>query len=180
MAITSYSVSPVDLTTIKMGFVSSLTPPIPFRVYSGGALIASWSAPTTAGEILLTIPPGDAPFVEVLDVACANPKVAYPGRITLQWTAVSGAARYRIDEYVASVWTERSTLADNGEGSFSWVSRWLEDVTTHQFRIVPISSAANEGTPITQTVLMVRHPNPPDVEYTYDGAVDQTVTISAA
>lgn len=180
MAITSYTIAPIDLTTIKISFVSDATPPIPFRVYVGGVLVSSWTAPTTAGEINLTIPPGDAPFVEVLDKACANPSIAYPGRITLQWTTVTSAARYRIDEYVATVWTERATLTDNGEGSFSWVSRWLEDVTTHQFRVVPISSAANEGTPITQTVLMVRHPDPPSVTYTYNGAGTPTVTIAAA
>lgn len=180
MAITGYSVEPIDLTTFKLSFTSNATPPIPFRVYMGGALIASWTAPTTAGEINLTIPEGDSPFVEVLDTACQNPEIAFPGRVTLQWTTVSGAGSYRIDEYVDSVWTARATLTDNGEGSFSWISRWLEDVTTHQFRVVPISSALNEGTPISLPILMVRHPDPPSVEYTYDGSVDKTVTITAA
>lgn len=180
MAITYGKVQPIDATSFRLTWTSDETAPVPFRVYVGGRLVSSWESPTQAGEIILTVPAGDAPFIEVLDKACDIPAIAFSGRITLQWSSITGAANYRIEEYVDSVWTERNVITDNGDGVFTWLSRWLEDVTTHQFRIVPISTAGNEGTPIEKTVFMVRHPDPPDVEYTYNGSSTPTITISAA
>jgi hypothetical protein len=167
----------IDDQTFRLRWTSSEAAPVPFLVYVNGVLAASWSSVDQTGEITLTIAAGDAPFVEVLDKA-DMPEIAFPGRVTLQWLAIAGAGSYRVDENIASVWTERKTITDDGFGVFAFLSRWLEEGQTHQFRVVPISTAGNEGTPLSFSIEMVRHPDPPSVAFTYNGAGTPTVTIT--
>jgi len=170
----------VDEVVWRLGFTSDAATPVPFRVFVGGVLAQELSSPDGAGEVFLTIAVGDFPYVEVLDDDDLTPAIAFPGRFDVHWPAVAGAAQYRVEEYVASTWTLRDLVPDDGSAAYTWRSRWLEDDTAHYFRVIPVDSASNEGSVIAFSGLMVRHPDPPEVTYTYDGAIAETVTIAAA
>jgi hypothetical protein len=143
-------------TSWRISWTSDATPAVTFYVYRDGVLIAT----TTATQWDLTVPPGTSPVIEVLDTA-DPPEKAYPGRIVLTWYSVAGTSSYKVQEYITTIWVDRDQVTDDGRGYFVWTSRWLEDSTTHQFRIVPAGTNGNDGTPQELDVLMVRHPDDP-------------------
>lgn len=179
MAITENPPERIDLTTFRLSWSSDRTPPVTCRVYREGALVSTQTSSTGDFELIVGIPSGDHPYFEILDKDCQVSGIAFPGRMTMQWTRVSGAETYRVDEYVSGDWTERKTYLDDGSGAYTYLSRWLEDVTQHQFRVVPIGSDGNDGTEKDFTFIMVRHPDEPAVEYAYDSGTAK-VTITAA
>ena len=178
MAVTYDKPVRVDEWTFVLRWTSDRTRPVPFRVFREGVMFAEFDSSDGEGEIYITAAPGEYPFVEVLDHADAVSSIAFPGRLTLYWVGVTGAEYYTIEEYVSSVWTARDTVYDNSQGAFSWLTRWLEDVTSHQFRITAVDEAGNDGTPLSFTCVMVRHPDTPSVSMALTGS--RTVTISAA
>ena len=63
-------------------------------------------------------------------------------------------------------------------GSYvGYQTRVLADGETAQYRVVPVNEAGIDGSPRTFTVTMVRRPDPPDVDYTWD-AETARVTLS--
>lgn len=120
---------------------------------------------------------GEQIVIEVLDNGATAPQLAFPGRVTLGWSEVEGAYSYRVEEYVGAAWTARQTVRDLGQSYFSWVSRFLEDATSHQFRVITIGTNGVEGEAKAFTFLMVRHPDIPDVAITYDEGT-QRVTVT--
>ena len=78
-----------------------------------------------------------------------------------------------------SEWTERARVRHRETAYMQWMTRWLEDETSHQFRVVPVGTNGNEGTARTLTCLMVRNPTPPDVDYAYSNSTNK-VTVSEA
>jgi len=153
---------------VRLSWSSSLSSPT-YYLWLNGELLA-----TTAAESYdLTINDGEEPVFDVFDSSSNDPDYVSSGRTALCWWPVSGAGAYRVEEYVASVWTARETITDNGEGFFSWLSRVLEDLTTHEFRVVAIDAAGNDGSNTTFSVLMVRHPDVPSATYTYDSGTNK-------
>lgn len=153
--------------------------PASIRLVREGVVAQTFETIDGTAEFLISVPPGDHPFLEILDDDRAAPSPAFPGRLTLHWLAVAGVSSYRIEEYVSSVWTTRDTVTANGQRSFTWLSRWLEDGQTHQFRITPIDAAGNAGTALTLSAKMVRHPDAPAVAYSHTTATTK-LTIAAA
>ena len=146
-----------------------------FYVYRDGVLLGStqqtwWDFALDSGEGLV---------IEVQADAGRLPVSAFPARLTLCWYAAADAEHYRIEEYVGTTWTLRARLRDRGQGYFTWNTRPLEDETTHQFRIIPVGDNGNQGTALTFSCLMVRHPDPPQVGYSYSNTT-HAVTIAAA
>lgn len=170
----------VDTNAFEIGFSSGVTKPVPFRVFLDRSLIKSWDSADGTGTVLINVGAGSSPFLEVLDKACSVPELAFPGNILIHWLAVTGAVSYRVEELVSGVWTLRNSLIDNGEPAFSWKSKWLTDITIHKFQISAIDAANNEGLAASYSILMVRHPDVPNVTYTYNGSGTPTVTIAAA
>ncbi|WP_166820523.1 hypothetical protein [Thalassoroseus pseudoceratinae] len=166
----------IDEATFRLNFSSDVDTPVTFRIFKDRRLVETQVSSSGSGEFFLSVGVGESPFVEVLDKNCDIPQIAFSGSIYLNWLAVSGAASYVVAEYVSSSWIDRETILDNGEGVFLYRTRWLEDVTTHQYRVTPVDSAGNEGTPLTFSIFMVRHPDVPNVSYTYDSG---SVTIAA-
>ena len=146
-----------------------------FYIYRDGTLVAT----TKATERIFVLESGDAPVIEVFDSADDTPTTVYPSRFTLAWYAVAGADYYQVDEYVDSEWPACAKVTDDGAGYFKWTSRVLEDSETHQFRVIAVDAAGNESTATNLTALMVRVPDPSDVEYAYSETTDK-VTVSAA
>lgn len=163
MAVSYLAPRRVDDLSFLLRWTSDATPPIPFRVYVAGVLVSSWISANAAGEFLFHCPPTDYPFIEVLDDADAIPTIAFPGRMTLHWQSISGAGSYVIEEYDSPDWVVRDTIAEDGRGAFRWISRWLEDSTTHQFRVTPYDISGNAGTALEFSFPMARHPDAPTV-----------------
>ena len=164
--------------SFRLSWSSDQSPPITFRVYKEGVLYRSFSSSTNRGSCILYVGEGESPFVEVLDKACSIPSIAFPGRITLNWLSVDGAASYTIREN-NSGWQTVATIVDDGSGVFSFTSRWLEDSLEHEFQVIPVDVANNEGSPLEFSVLEVRHPDVPSVSYSYSAGTAK-VTISAS
>ena len=164
--------------TYKITFSSSLDDPT-FYVWdmATGAVIYSGQQPSC----VVTVGAMASLSVFVSDDSADAPSEVCPGRMTLRWWAseTPAAGYYSIEEYVAGEWVERAKVLDNGAGYFTWQSRWLEDVTTHQFRVVAAGADENQAAAVTVSGFVVRYPDPPDVTYTYDDSTN-TVTIAAA
>lgn len=181
----SYTRTAMPKGRVKIAVASSLGDPPPdgFRWYRDGALVAG---PTDLAEMEFGPEPGEGFVVEVLDDADLEPATGFPGRVRLGWTpADSTTAEYRVEEYVSGTWTARRRLRhEDGKGWYRFESRYLEDVTSHQFRVIAVGTNGNESTLLTKSVLMVRHPDVPiadadlEASIVYDGATPKTVTIT--
>lgn len=174
MSVTISSAVRVDSRTWRLAWSSDLEDPV-FYVWRDGRLVAS----TPDTSMLFTAAVGESLLVEVLDDSTASPLAAWPSRARLEWRGAAGAERYRVEEYVSGEWTARDYVRDRGEGWFSWESRVLEDSASHQFRVTPVGANGNDGAPRTFTLLMVRVPDVPDVDFAYDSD-SRKVTVSAA
>lgn len=180
MAVTYQTPIAASGFSFLLKFSTDRTPPINWRVYRNGVKIKDYTSNSTSDELLVFAPPDEGVAVEVLDLSAAIAAPAFPGHITLNWLAFSDAAKYRIDEYVSGSWISRQTITTKGEAVFQWLTRFLENQTTHTFRVVPIGDDDNEGaTALTFTVPMVRQDVVPDVDYSYSAGTTK-VTISDA
>lgn len=164
--------------TIKWS--SDAAVPVTFRVYSEGALLTPDGLVSSdgLGEWTIVVSPGDYPFFEVLDKACSIPSIAFSGHLILQWYGI-GNKQYRVEKYNGASWDIQETITDDGRGYFSWRSLWLADVTIHTYRVMPVSTAGNDGTALSLICLVVRHPDSPNVLVTYNGPGPQTIRIAA-
>jgi hypothetical protein len=154
---------------------SSLGAGTHFWVNLNGEWVAE-DVPITSMVVVL-----DSSGIADLDVVDAEPNVndpIYPNRARIAWYGGTGIASYRVEEYVGS-WTARRTIQAEDLDFFVFESRILEDVTTHQFRVIPIGADDNEGTALTFDVFMVRRPDAPDVSLSYSSGTG-LVTVSAA
>jgi hypothetical protein len=106
--------------------------------------------------------------VEVCDSSSDVPAVAYPGNALLTWQGDTEAAYYLIQQYVGSAWTTVRTVQETGAPFYQYRSAFLDDCTTHQFRVVPVNTSEIQGTPKEFTFLVVRYPDAPSATYTYD------------
>lgn len=146
-----------------------------FTVYRDGELVATTPVP----ELVVYVDPAETPVFEILDDADAAPQAAFPARLTLGWYAVTGTASYLVEELIAGTWTQRADIEDTGRGFLVWRTRALEDAAAHQFRVVAVGDDGNRGTATSLACLMVRHPDPQAVAYTWTAA-DRTLTLGAA
>lgn len=141
-----------------------------YYVYRNGVLSEITSRPW----VDVTLASGEQATIEVFDAA-GTPTTAYSGNVTLQWDEVAGATQYRVDKYVASVWTQKALYGDTGQAVYQYVTEYLADDTEHIFRVVPVLNG-NDGQARTFTFRMVRVPDAPqDVVWSYaEGAVTAT------
>lgn len=172
MTVSIDSVTQTGLTTYQVGWSSNLPDPT-FYVYQDGVLLNT----TKAGSGQFSVPTGESLVLEVLDDLNETPEAAFPGKLTLGWYAVTDTDFYRIDEYAGAAWVQRAVIRETGRGFYQWKSRFLEDVTVHQFRVVPVGTNGNDGDPLAFNVLMVRHPDAPAVGFSYSSGTGK-VTIS--
>ncbi len=179
MAITELPPQQIDEATWRLRWTSNLTPPVTFRVYQDGRLIAQSISGDGTGELVVAIPPGEQVDIEVMDHETQRPRLAYPGRLTLNWLRVDAAAYYRVDELVDAVWTERAQVQESGQGAYRWQTRFLEDEQTHQLRVTAVGTNGNESTALSFSCDMVRAPSVPAWTPDYN-PLDGTVSIEAA
>ena len=171
--VTIESLERTGKTSWLLKFSSDQQDPI-FYIYLDGVLVAQ----TSQTQYELVVNPDEYYVIEVLDDANAQPMQIFPGKTRLSWfgSDIDNTKYYRIDEYISSQWVERKRMPEK-EGYIEWESRFLEDGTTHQFRVTPVATDGNEGTARQFNVLMVRHPDVPDVGYGYD-STDKQIEIT--
>jgi hypothetical protein len=170
----------IDATAWRIRWTSDLPTPVIFRVFVEGVLVsgdAGLISDDGTGEWVLSVPPGEYPFFEVLDTECL-PSIAFSGHLHLQWYGL-GNQSYRVEKYISGTWTLQETIQDDGRGYYTWRTPWLADVTIHEYRIVPISLAGNSGTELSLVCLMLRAPDAPAVDVTYNGPVLGTIHIAS-
>jgi len=140
-----------------------------FVAYSGGVEV--WRGKATSVDLAL-VSMSTVEVVESTETASGT----WPARLTLSWHRVADAEYYRIDEYVDAAWTERARRTDTDATDYTWTTRVLEDETDHNFRIVPVDAAGNDGTAEELTAYMVRVPDVPSVSGLFSAG---TLTITA-
>lgn len=151
-------VTPIGEWFLK--FQSDQTAPVTFYVYVDGLLADTIKSSSAVATYMVWVADGDAAALEILDKPCL-PNHAFPPRFTLNWLKVSSAFEYRVDRYVSGVWVEQDRIREDGQNSYTYVTEKLEDETQHQFRIVPVDANDIDGSALSFTKLMVRHPDVP-------------------
>jgi len=174
MAVTMNDPAWLDETTVRFSWSSGLSSPT-FYIYKDGEYLYA----TALTALQFHVEPGEGVVLEVFDDPDDEASYADSGHKTLGWYESASADSYRVEEYYAAAWVTRKVVPDDSSGFYTYRTRFLEDVTTHQFRVIPISAAGNEGDPLAYSFLMVRHPDPVAVTYTWN-AVGATFTIAEA
>lgn len=173
MAVTITSRTRYDANTWRIDWSSDLGGTPTFYIYRNGILVEQ----TTRTWAQIYVEGGASIDIEVLDTTAA-PQAGYPDRAELIWEHVTDALKYKVEEYVDSIWTERQTLLATGATYYFWESRRLEDATTHQFRVTALGAGDVAGTTHTFIIEMVRRPNLLGVNYTYDDVLGK-ITVAA-
>lgn len=147
---------------LEVEWTSDQADPV-YRLYVDGELLAE----TELTVWRFAISPGTSPLIEIRDDATRPP--VYPGRATLHWRVAAGAVAYRVEAWSGTAWTVAGRVSVGGESAYAtWTSDWLADGQTHQFRLLPLDAAGNEGEAVELAALIVRHPDPPEVALSYD------------
>lgn len=174
MSVTITSITRIGRRAWRVVYASTLSAPT-FYIYVNAELVGV----TTETAYQFQAAPGESVILDVFDSSTDTPEDVYPGRLAIAWYAVVATDYYRIDEYLSGEWVEVGRVRDTGAGYFKWRTRWLEDSASHQFRVIAVGDNGNESTAATLSCLMVRHPDVPDVNLSYD-AEDGTLTIAQA
>ena len=138
---------------------------------------------TTATETRVFVAQTEQPVFWISDVSFGNDEDFLSGvaqiQVFIDETTTPAYKYLKFEESVSAVWTLRKQVEVNGSGYYTFTTRFLEDETTHSFRVTPVGENENSGTAASMTIFMVRNPDAADVTWTYDGSTPKTVTIAA-
>lgn len=115
--------------------------------------------------------------VEVFAFVTDEPQIVRSTRLQLQWGATASTKEYRIERYIDSSWEVEAVIEDHGGNEYMYRSPSLADSQVHQLRIVPVGTNGLDGTALTLSKRMVRHPNSPNHDVAYDDGAG-TVTLT--
>jgi len=184
MSITAYTTTRLgNLTHVDV--TSDLGGTVYYFWYLDGCHVARTLAPSYSFQI----PTGDQARVECLDSDDAdydpyeNAPDAYPPRRSLWWVRSqdTDVDHYRLEQSEGG--GDWSTLARvfprPGDWDFSYLTGRLTDLASYQWRIVPVDTAGNDGTPITLDAhTVVRTPDAPEFSIAFDEDTTR-VTVAA-
>src|SRR3954453_10679367 len=94
MAVTFNPPQQVSRTSWRLSWSSDRDPPVNYRIYRDGVLIA-----TTQNRTFDVTSPVDglgAPLIEVIDDPDQSPGEVFPDHVELFWRGAAGAAKYEI------------------------------------------------------------------------------------
>ena len=123
----------------------------------------------------------EADHIEISDDD-SDPQDGSEAKLEVTWPAVAGADSYRVEQETSpgsGVWLPRAKIKANSSGKMAYRTPALADDTATVFRITPIGTNGNDGTPTTVNVTVPRHPSAPEVAYSFSD-VTAKVTIAAA
>jgi hypothetical protein len=173
MTVTILTDTWTDRTTREITWSTSLSDPL-FYIYRDGALVTTTYAETWS----FGIPENEDPVISVRDDA-TPPGYYWPGRIYLSWypDAAVPASYYLIEEDSGAGFVEVARIPQTGLGYYRWLTQWLSDGYDTVWRITPVDAAGNSGEPLDFEYTQVRHPDTPNVEFSYS-EITGIVTIT--
>lgn len=145
----------------------------PFDVVLGGRVVLENTSETTYEAESATA--YEPPPIEVIAAGAGSAQSQlYPPYLVVQWFHLAFAAYYRVFEYVDSAWIQRGrTITDSGDGYYTYTTADLTDCAESKWRVIPYDAYGGAGDPVDITVMIVRVPDPPSVELTYDEATNE-------
>lgn len=184
MSITAYSHQRID-RQIVITAESDLSGQVFYHWYVSGV----WAAVTNDGRFAIYLNDGIQARVECVDTNDADfdaaenlPEELSPVR-TLWWTrSVDTDTSYYIVEQKedAGDYAEVARIWQGDEWTQSFVTDALTDLATYYWRITPVDTSENEGTPtVIGPDVIVRRPDAPDFTVEYDSGT-QKITFEAA
>lgn len=171
--ITAFTAARTGEGSLRLSWASDLPDPT-FYLYRDGRLELSTTETTT----VVAVDPADSPTFDVFDDPADAPTPACPDRLTLAWYATPATASYRIEQFDGGGWAAAGDVPDDGSGYYTWDTGRLADGVVHSFRVVPVGTNGNDGTPRQFSALVARVPDAPAVAMTYSAATGR-VTIAA-
>ena len=171
MSVTITKQQAIGSSTWALAWTSTLSNPT-FYIYQDGIL----SSTTQATSGIFNITAGAQLLVEILDDPNQVPTAVYSGVVQIGWYQTPATASYKIEQWSGTAWTAIASIADVGNWWNAWTSPLLPDCQPYQFRVTPIGTNGNPGTPQTFNGFMVRIPDAPAGTFTLN--TDSTVTIT--
>lgn len=134
---------------------------------------------TVIGERTIEVSPGQSLSVAIFDSSTDTPDAGYPSTMVLEFDAVTGADRYKIDEWVTDEFVTRAYMKETNLGHYRFQTPVLTDGVEAIWRVTALSGADILGRPREFRALIVRIPSAPAVTYTYDPDTE-LVTVDEA
>jgi hypothetical protein len=165
MSISSKTLTQIDSQTFKAVWESTLPTPT-YYVYRDKIL----SETINRNWTYIHVPPGEMVEFDVFDSPSDVPALAFPGKFYFSWfnedddIFVFEIAQLTDVGYVVVDRVESSTI----QHYYEYMTNYLQDNTTYSFRITPIGFNQSRGVSVTFVQRMVRRPNPPTVNYSYN------------
>lgn len=185
MAITAYNQSRFGQYTI-VTVTSDLSGTVFYHWYVDGAYVAA----TVTPQYSFLLDTGEQVRIDVNDTtdpdfdAIANAPAGYPARRSLVWTqSMSDETEYRIDQDLDGGGYSTIATIDSVAGlwQYSYLTARLVDLGVYTWRVYAVDQAGNAGASY-RTIgpeTVVRRPDAPDFDVTFDGATTK-VTFAAA
>lgn len=161
--------------TIYAAWTSTLEDPT-FYLYRDGLYIGASRKRTAFIPLALD----ERMELDVTDDPNDSPLGDFPGVFVLSWEKSEETSYYTVARYVDSAWVTLTTVYDVAKSIFQYITPFLEDGEVHQFRVLPVGTNGNAGTPMDFSALMVRHPDVPTVSYTLDPETGAVTVAEAA
>jgi len=137
------------------------------------------AAITQATEYVLPLEYGGQAVVSVFTADMGETFEVFPPYFTLEWACSTGTDYYKVEQYVDSAWVEIARFYDDGRSNFKYQTEKLADCVVHKLRVTAVGTNGNSSTLNEYSALMVRHPDIPDVKYSFN-ADTYKITISEA
>ena len=185
MAITGITIGrQASVTTVTV--ISDLSGTIYYHWYIDGAFVGTSLEPMHC----FALQADDQVRFAVIDTTdanydpVANAPAGWPARRSIWWLRAgdTSIARYRVEQKKgAGSWT---IIGYAEQAGAAWMhdllTERLEDLETHQWRVIPIDEYGNDGTAcILPAEKIVRRPDAPDFTVSFDSGTSK-VTFAAA
>ena len=183
MAVTVNEPIPVDDWTWLVSGSSDRTPPVALRMYLDGELVDEWTS--SDGTFERVVEAAIDRQLEILDHVDAVAEVLPPARVWISWqapdngTTLSTVDHYRIEQDTGSGYAEIATIEAEDVAAFNYLSEILDDGADASFRVIAVGPAGNESAALELVRLIVRTPDTPAWDFTWDAGT-QRVTLIAA
>jgi len=143
-----------------------------FYVYNNGELVDI----TKTNNYTVSVAEGSYPYIEISDSGEIVSK-AGQSHSDLEWDQVANTKEYRVEEWDGTSWVVRERIRDDGSPGYQYRSLPSVDETSSQIRVIAVGVNESESSAATSAYATPRHPEIPEVLYTYDGSLN-TLTIT--
>lgn len=165
----------VGVGAVLFSWTSDAVDPL-FRITKNGLPIQS----TRSNRVVLMCLPSDV--IAVSDDGSNPADEGAEASLEISWPAVASSAFYKIEEETSpgsGTFDVRAVIRDDGRSRFLYnTAPFVDDVAT-VYRVTPIGTNGNDGTPTSFNRTVPRHPSAPDVTVTFSDSTKK-VTIAAA